>query len=91
MDPATIAIMSGAAISAISALFWQLMKAKDEQITALKADNAALKDEVRKLNDVVVRNTAALESNATAQTSVVTMLQDLLGPPSTSSTPQASR
>jgi cell division protein FtsB len=91
MDPATIAILAGAAISAISALFWQLMKAKDDRIAELKAENVALEAKIDKLNDVVLRNTSALESNATAQTSVVTMLTDLLGPPSTSSTPRASR
>ena len=91
MDPATIAIMSGAAISAISALFWQLMKAKDEQITALKADNTELKAEITKLNDVVRRNTDALAQNATSQEAVVTMLTDLLGPASPTSKPTAPR
>jgi hypothetical protein len=76
---------------AISVLFWALMKEKDRQIADLKAENAKLEAKVEKMTDVLGQNTEALSQNATSQEAVVTMLRDLLGETSPSSSGRPPR
>lgn len=81
MDGATLGIIAPLVGTAIAAMFWTLIKTKDEQIRDLKDEKADLVAKVEKLQNVVSKNTDALGRNAESQEALVVMLRDLLGDP----------
>lgn len=77
MDVAVMASLISAASTAISALFWALMKEKDRQITRLEADNEGLEKKVDALNNIVGQNTTALEKSNTNTQVVIELIRHM--------------
>lgn len=77
MDVAVVTSLISVASTAISALFWQLMREKDRQITDLKTDNGKLEDKVDALNNIVGQNTTALEKSNTNTQVVIELIRHM--------------
>lgn len=90
MDPTLTTVVMGGFTAAISALFWQLMKAKDDRIAQLERDNDALEAKIETLNDQLGKNSDALDQVAATQEQVAGLLASLLTSPPSSGGPNRS-
>lgn len=75
MEPTVILALISAGTSAISVLFYALMREKDRQITKLETENVKLEEKVDKLNNVVGLNTTALEESNTNTRVIIELLR----------------
>jgi hypothetical protein len=75
VEATVILALISAATSAISVLFFALMREKDRQITKLETDNGKLEAKVEQLNNTLGRNTDALEKSNTNTQVIIELLR----------------